>query len=76
MKNRVAKLKDKIKAVRKLSARGGKGYFSNKNKEVKTPRLDDLARIRARNAARLKALEEQAMAGIVRGQRELEYLAA
>lgn len=76
MKNGVARLKDKIRAVRKFSARGGKGYFSNNNKKIDMARPDDLALMRARNAARLRALEERAMASIMRGQRALEQQAA
>ena len=76
MRNSVAKLKAKIKAVRKLTARGGKGYFSNENKGLNDNWQDELAAMRAKNAQRWKDLETKAMANIVRGQRELERVAA
>lgn len=76
MKSGVARLKNKIKAVRIFTARGGRGYFSNKNKKMPSARPDDLAVMRARNEARRCALEEQAMTSIMRSQRALERLAA
>ncbi len=76
MKTNVAKLKVKLKAVRKFTERGGKGYFSNKNNEVSEGWQDELAAMRARNAKRWRELEQKAMANIVRGQRELERAAA
>lgn len=76
MNKQVAKLKSRLKAVRKLEARGGKGYFLPKNKEIADPWAEELAALKAKTARRWKKLEQEAMANILRGQRELKRAAA
>lgn len=76
MTGTVDRLKARLKAVRKLEARGGKGYFSHKNNELNDGWQDELSAIREKTAQRWKKLEQEAMTNILRGQRELERAAA